>query len=108
MPNTDGSGQEVADSGSGGEASAIFMQELRAQLHAGQKLVARLHAELEHATAEVTSMKRAIAELQHDRDQKEEAQPEDTVRSRSQVNDLAWKGVLPYWSRGPRAFRAWN
>ena len=67
MPNTDDSGQEVADSSSGREASAVLIQELRAQLQAGQKLVAGFHAELEHIAAEVMSMKRVIAELQHDR-----------------------------------------
>ena len=48
-------------------------------MQAGQKLVALLHAELEHVAAEATSMKRVLAELQHDRDQKKEAQLEDTV-----------------------------
>ena len=71
----------MADSGSGREASAILIQELRAQLQAGQKLAVELHAELEHIAAEVMSMQRVIAELQHDRDQKTEAQLEDTVHN---------------------------
>ena len=69
VPKTDGGGQEVAESGSGRKASAIVIHELRAQLQAGQKLVAGLHAELEHIAADVMSMKRVIAELQHDREQ---------------------------------------
>ena len=79
VPNADDGGQGVADSGSGREASAILIQELRAQLQAGQKLVARLHAELEHVAAEATSMKRVIVYLQNDKDQKKEAKLEDTV-----------------------------
>ena len=69
----------------------ILTQELRAQLQAGQKLVARFHAELEHDAAEAASMKRVFAELQHDRGPKEEAQHEDTVRIRSQFIELALK-----------------
>ena len=99
MPNTYGGGQEVADSGSGREASAILIQGLRAQLQAGQKLVAGLHAEPEHIAAEVMSMTRAITELQHDRDQKKEAQREDTVRIRSQATELALKACTHWEAR---------
>jgi len=92
VPNTD-------SSGSGREASAILIHELRAQLQAGQKLAARRQAELEHVKAEATSMKRIIAELQHDRDQKKEAQLEDAVRIRSQVTELALKACSHVESR---------
>ena len=61
VPNTDGSGQEVADSGSGREASAILILEVRAQQQSGQKLAAGFYAELEHIAAEVTSMKNVLS-----------------------------------------------
>ena len=44
-------------------------------------------------------MKRVIAELQHDRDQKKEAQPEDAVRIRSQVAELGLKACSHVESR---------
>ena len=41
-------------------------------------------------------MKRVLIEPQHDRDQKKEAQLEDTVIIRSQVTELACKVCFPW------------
>ena len=109
MPNTDSNSQDVADRGSGREAAAILSREVRAQLQAGQQLGARLQAELEHVKAEATSMTHVITELQHDRGQKKEAQPEDAVRIRPQVAELALKACSHVESRTKSALcaRAW-